>query len=205
MDTSVLMQLKAYFAALDVHQATLNKDLVMTFDRGYWWCKSDVQLQKYEKDFLKKAKNFEALEQGLTATQNVRDTALAVHLLGWSEEHGRVGVLLEKLATKEDGIIMNAALRALFPKVATGRYAIPMSTVHRALHNRSLSVKNKALGMLVSVSDTVLESLLDDSDREYVHQLTSHRDKPRVAILAQMLNDRICITERTHASTEQGT
>ena len=191
MNEEIMQSLKEYASLLDTYQQKLNVDLVMTYDKGYWWCANDKILQKHEISFIQTAKDKELCMSLLAKYKNTKDLPKAISLFGWSKDYEWSGRLLESYVYKNKHHTTNAALRALFPKVVTGKYALNIKTIRTALHSRSLDVKNKILGILTfTPSDTML-SYLSVNDRKCIQSLLKHKDEARITILARILVDRL--------------
>lgn len=111
------LQLQHYLTLLLEYQQNLNQDLVMTFDRGYWWCTSDKKLNKLEQHFLEVGLDTDRLLTELEKTTNDKETTLLLHLLGWAKNKSKAGNALAQFVSAKNPDIANAALRSLFPLV----------------------------------------------------------------------------------------
>ncbi|GEM_PF-2261571 len=179
-----------YFALLLPHQKELNKNLVMTYDRGYWWCTSSSVINAYEKEFLNTGKNTDEIILSLYDADNSLRKSQLLHLLGWAEDTKLVGPILETYAQSKKHECANAALRALFPLVVTGKYKINALHINKLLYERSLLVKNKILGMLAFIPDGTLKTILTQNDIKHIRNLTKHR-KMIVSAPAKMVIERL--------------
>ncbi len=191
MNEDVMQSLKEYVSLLGTYQQKLNVDLVMTYDKGYWWCTSDMILQKHETSFIQTAKDKELCMSLLAKYKNTKELPRAISLLGWSKDHEWSGRLLESYVSKNKYRVTNATLRALFPKVVASKYLLNKKTIHTALYSRSLDVKNKILGILAFTSSGIMLSHLSMGDKKYIQSLVKHKDEARIAILARMLVDKL--------------
>lgn len=193
MNEDVIQSLKEYVSLLGAYQEKQNMDLVMTYNKGYWWCTSDKLLQKHEVSFLQTAKEKERCMSMLTKRKKTKDFSNTISLLGWSKDHDWSGRLLEGYVSKNNYRVTNAALRALFPKVVTGKYLLKKKTIRTALYSHSLDVKNKILGILAFAPIGTIQPHLSVSDRKYLQSLLKHKDEIRITILARMAVDKLKI------------
>lgn len=185
---SIYPKLKTYFELLLLYQAKLNQDLVMTYDRGYWWCLSDKVLNKFEKEFLKVGIRTDAIAEELLAMKHDdKNKIFLIHLLGWANDKSKAGDILIKYVTSKNNELANAALRALFPMVVSGVYKIDCSLIRKLLYSKSLMVRNKILGLLAFMSDVSILNELSSDDIFYIKKLTKHKNKSLIAEPAKMI------------------
>lgn len=183
-------KLQSYLAILLEHQQNLNQNLVMTFDRGYWWCTSDKKLNKLEQHFLEVGLDTDRLLTELEKSIDDKETTLLLHLLGWANDKSKAGNFLEQYVSAKNPDIANAALRSLFPLVVNELYELDSSFIHKLLYSRSLLVKNKILGLLAFMPKEKLEKILTVEDKVYIKHLTKHRNKALAAKLAELVVNR---------------
>lgn len=187
----ILPKVKAYFELLLLYQKRLNQDLVMTYDRGYWWCTSDQTLNKFEKEFLKVGLETDLIIKELKTCIDDKDKTFFIHLLGWASDKSRSGEILVEYVESENSDYANASLRALFPMVVAEVYKISPAIIQKLLYSKSLVVKNKILGLLAFMPETDILHNLSDDDIFYIKKLVKHKNKPLIALPAKMVVDRL--------------
>lgn len=183
--------MKAYLDLLLVYQNKLNEGLVMTYDKGYWWCVSDKKLARYEQKFLDIASQTKVIIDELERVADLDKKTHLLHLLGWAGDMKMAGEMLVQHVTSRNSDHANAALRSLFPLVVTGKYKLNKRLIHDLLYARPLVVKNKVLGLLAFLPQDQISSLVNNDDVLYIKQLAKHRNKPIIATPAQMVLGRL--------------
>ena len=184
-------KIKAYLDLLLVYQNNLNEGLVMTYDKGYWWCTSDKALNQYEKYFLKIGNQTELIITELTSATDIENKTQLLHLLGWAVDKKLAGDVLVQYISSKNTNYANAALRSLFPMVVAGHYSLDHKLVRELLYSRHLVVKNKILGLLAFLPEGENNKILKLSDVVYIKKLTKHKNKPLIATPAQMVVGRL--------------
>lgn len=184
-------KVKTYFELLLLYQARLNQGLVMTYDRGYWWCLSDKVLNKFEREFLKIGLNTSILIEELAVMDDGENKVFLLHLLGWASNKSKAGDTLMEYVESKNNKYANASLRALFPMVVSKMYKIDSFLVRRLLYSRSIMVRNKILGLLAFMSEVDILSELNSDDISYIKKLTKHKNKSLIATPAKMVIDKL--------------
>lgn len=184
-------KIKAYLDLLLIYQEKLNEGLVMTFDKGYWWCTSDKALNQYEKYFLKIGNQTDLIITELTSATDIENKTQLLHLLGWASDKKMAGDVLVQYISSKNINHANASLRSLFPMVVAGQYPLDYKLVRELLHSRHLVVKNKILGLLAFLPEIEMNKILKSSDLAYIKKLTKHKNKPLIATPAQMVIGRL--------------
>ncbi len=189
--SSVYIKIKEYLDVMLIYQANLNDGLVMTYDRGYWWCTSDKKLNEYEKDFLEFGLDSEIIIEELLNTDNNEVQTNLLHLLGWVGDKKKAGDMLVGYIESEKDDQANASLRSLFPMIVAGQYKIDPKLIHKLLYSKTLVVKNKILGLIAFMSQKDMFQVLSSKDILYIKKLVKHENKPLIATPAQMVVDRL--------------
>lgn len=188
---SIYPKVKTYLKLLLSYQAKLNQDLVMTYDRGYWWCLSDKVLNKFEKEFLKIGLKTTLLIEELATTKSIENKILLLHLLGWANDRMKAGDTLINYVDSKNNELANASLRALFPMVVSGVYKIDSFLIKKLLYSRSVIVRNKILGLLAFMFEVDILRELNNDDISYIKKLTKHKNKSLVATPANMVLNKL--------------
>jgi hypothetical protein len=177
-----------YFALIDTHYA--QEGTQITFDAGYWWTTGNTDMQTLETAFIALGSDWHTLTSILQNARTSTERANSMHLLGWSPHTEQtVPILLHHLkdpVTK----VSNAAARALFPIVVSGKYRIAIAYIVALLHRRSAYHKNKALGTLLHWPHTEELHTLPDTEWQYIRRLATH-PSPLYAPVAQMVMKRV--------------
>lgn len=70
-------------------------------------------------------------------------------------------------------------------------YKISPAIIQKLLYSKSLVVKNKILGLLAFMPETDILHNLSDDDIFYIKKLVKHKNKPLIALPAEMVVDRL--------------
>lgn len=160
---------------------------VADFSKGYY-LSAKYETNKLEKLFLLEVPRCRSViikELNKNISNNQKSHLL--HLLGWSKEYKKVPNLLLLYVDDRNTSVSNAAMRSLFPMVASGKFKIPIRQVIPLIYRRSPYVKNKSLGLLAFIKDkNQLNELKKELDIEYIKKLAKHK-KQMISVPANML------------------
>lgn len=121
------------------------------FSKGYYLSK-DEKLRKTEKYFLKVIPIIKNLIiSAAKKEKNSKKLSLFLHLLGWSKDYKRIPAFLMNFIDYNKTSVSNAAMRSLFPMVASGKFIPEVKRINDLIYKRSKYVKNKSLGILAFV------------------------------------------------------
>ena len=161
----------------------------ITYDKGYYW--SEVkEMQDIEKKFLKYlTSNLDKIIYTLNKEQSIETKTYLLHLLGWSNEYKEIPIILASFFDSKNISIVNAAARALFPMIASGKTKLPLDETYKLLKKRNKYLKNKALGLLAFSSAKDLEEIKKVFSKKYIDKLTMSKESI-VSSPAKMLLNR---------------
>ena len=160
---------------------------VADFSLGYY-VSSFPETMKYEEFFIREVpKNKLQIVKELNKNISVIQKTYLLHLLGWSKDYKEIPNFLLKYIDNGNTRISNAAMRSLFPMVASGKFKPPLHLVVPLIYRRSPYVKNKSLGILAYIKNINLrKKLKKELDINYLKKLSRHK-KQMVNIPATML------------------
>ena len=156
------------------------------FLEGYYLSK-DKKLRKTEEDFLEtipKIKNF--IINTAKKEKNKKKLSLLLHLLGWSKDYKKTPSFLMGYIDYDNVSIGNAAMRSLFPMVASGKFAPKIKKINNLTYKRSKYVKNKSLGILAFIKKDIKYHV----DKKYIEKLVKSKIE-MVRGPAKMVLDRL--------------